>query len=392
VWFSAAGMVGRLPLSMAGLGIVLLVQGHDGSYGIAGAVSGSYMLANAAVALPLGRRLDAWGQGRVLTASSLVFGAAMTTLVVSVEAGWPRGATYAAAAVAGAALPPIDSCVRTRWAHVIDQPGDLETAFAFEAAVDETVFILGPVLVTVLATVIDPVAGAVATILLGVGGALAFAVQRGTEPPSHPRAAEETGRVPLPWRTLVPVAGVCAGLGLIFGATEVTTVAFARAHGATTDAGLLLALWALGSLVAGLVTGTVHWRSDLRTRVRWGSLGMAAAMAPLALVGSIWLMGALMLVGGLAIAPTLIAATALIEQVTPSARLNEGMAVLQTGLVVGVAPGAAIAGAVIDHAGASTAYLVALAAGILTALVARAIPAPAAESPAAAPALGTLHS
>jgi predicted MFS family arabinose efflux permease len=103
-------------------------------------------------------------------------------------------------------------------------------------------------------------------------------------------------------------------------------------------------------------------------------------------------MGALMLVGGLAIAPTLIATTALIEQVTPAARLNEGMAVLQTGLVVGVAPGAAIAGSVIDHAGASTAYLVALAAGIAAVLAARAIPAPppetAATAPAADPGLG----
>ena len=85
-------------------------------------------------------------------------------------------------------------------------------------------------------------------------------------------------------------------------------------------------------------------------------------------------MAALMLVGGFAIAPTLIATTAMIEQVTPAARLTEGMALLQTGLVAGVAPGAALAGIVVDQAGASPAYLVPLGAAVLTVAATRALP------------------
>ncbi len=38
--FSASGLVARLPISMVGLGIVLLVEAATGSYGLAGAVSG----------------------------------------------------------------------------------------------------------------------------------------------------------------------------------------------------------------------------------------------------------------------------------------------------------------------------------------------------------------
>jgi predicted MFS family arabinose efflux permease len=81
-----------------------------------------------------------------------------------------------------------------------------------------------------------------------------------------------------------------------------------------------------------------------------------------------------MLVGGLAIAPTLIATTAMIEQVTPPARLTEGMALLQTGLVAGVAPGAALAGVVVDHAGSSPAYLVPLGAAVLAVTAAWVLP------------------
>jgi len=383
--FSFAGLVGRLPLAMAGLGIVLLVQAETGSYGVAGGVSAAYLAANAVLALPMGRLVDRWGQGLVLSATSMAFGAAMVLLIVTIQADWSIATTYAAAAVAGACLPPVDACVRTRWAHVLDESHEVETAYALEAVVDESVFITGPILVTVLATLVHPTAGIAAATAAGLLGGLWFASQRGTEPPPHPRDRSLGKRVPLPWRTLAPVGVVCVALGTLFGAAEVTTVAFADEHDLKSVAGALLAIWALGSLLAGFATGMVSWRRDLVVRVRWGALGMAAAMAPLGFVDSMWVMGALMLLGGVAIAPTMIATTAIIEQVTPSARLTEGMAVLQTGLVAGVAPGAAIAGAVVDHSGASTAYLVPLAAGVAAALAALSLPRPAVTPTAPAP-------
>ena len=272
--FSAAGLVGRLPLSMAGLGMLLLVQADTGSYGVGGSVSAVYMVANAVAALPLGRLVDARGQGRVLALGSLVFGAALVALVVTVQTGWPLWSSYVAAAVAGATLPPIDACVRTRWAHVLDRPDEVETAYAFEAVVDESVFMVGPILVTLLATLVHPVAGIAATVVAGVGGSLAFAAQRGTEPPAHPHDRAAGARVPLPWRALAPLTVVCVALGLMFGAAEVITVAFADEHGHKSVSGVLLALWALGSLVAGVVTGTLTFR---RGPHRAGPLGRPRA-------------------------------------------------------------------------------------------------------------------
>ena len=74
-------------------------------------------------------------------------------------------------------------------------------------------------------------------------------------------------------------------------------------------------------------------------------------------------MAVVLLVGGLAIAPTMIATMTLIEQGVPAGRLTEGMAILHTGIVAGVAPGAASPGFVVDHSGASAAYAVALVGG-----------------------------
>jgi MFS family permease len=374
--FSLTGVVARLPISMAGLGIVLLVEGATGSYGLAGSVSAAYMVANAVLAILQGRLLDRWGQGAVLGIAGTVFGLATAVLVWSVEADWPRAASYVAAAVAGGSLPQIGSAVRARWAHVLGlgQPGQVQTAYALEAVFDEVVFILGPILVTVLATLVDPVLGLAVAAVAGSLGAWAFALQRDTAPPAHAqRAAEETG-IPLPWRTLVPLTVVSACLGVLFGAAEVTTVAFAEEQGSPAWAGGLLALWALGSLLSGVVTGAMTWRADTATRVRWGATAMACAMAPLFLVDSLPLMGLVLLVGGAAIAPTLIASMSLVESATPRARLTEGMALVQTGLVAGVAPGAAASGYVVDHAGAGPAYLVSLGAGVLAVLAALSLP------------------
>ena len=169
-------------------------------------------------------------------------------------------------------------------------------------------------------------------------------------------------------------------LGSLFGAAEVTTVAFAEEHGAPGVTGVLLALWALGSLLAGLVTGAIHWSRGPAFRLKVSTLALATAMAPLGLIGSVWLMGAALFVAGFAIAPSFIAALSLVEQSVPPARLTEGMAFVHTGLAAGLAPGAALSGVVVDAAGASPAYLVSAGAGVIAALAAQTLPRPRAAS------------
>jgi predicted MFS family arabinose efflux permease len=94
---------------------------------------------------------------------------------------------------------------------------------------------------------------------------------------------------------------------------------------------------------------------------------MAVAMLPLSLIDSMWVMGGWLFVAGFAIAPTIVASLSMVEQAVPHSRLTEGMAIVETALVAGVAPGAALAGRIIDSHGASEAYLVSLVAGLVTA-------------------------
>ena len=212
--FCATGLVARLPMSMQGLGIVLLVVDVTGSYGYAGSVAGAATIANAVASILQGRYLDRLGQHRVLPALIVTWGAALGLLIASVHGEWPRWTVFALAVVAGLMFPPVGTCVRARWSHVLDEPRQVQTAYALESVVDEAVFIAGPILVTVLATAWDPVAGLAAAVISGVGGTLFLASQRATEPPGHAHVSTADDGPRMPWRTVVPLAVVGAGAGV----------------------------------------------------------------------------------------------------------------------------------------------------------------------------------
>lgn len=375
--FSLTGFVARLPISMIGLGIVLLVEDATGSYGLAGSVSATFIVANACLAIVHGRLVDALGQARVLPVVETVFGVALALMTWSVQADWPRAVTYGLAAVAGAAIPQIGACVRSRWSHALSDSHDVQTAYALESVIDEAIFICGPILVTALATAWHPVAGLAAALICGLSGTYALAAQRSTAPPAHARHGDGSDRPRMPWELVAPLTAVCVALGVIFGAAEVATVGFAEEAGAKSLTGVLLAFWALGSLVAGVVTGAVRWRVGPDVRARRGIFLLSLAMVPPVFIDSPWLMAPVLFVGGLAIAPTLIACLSLVERQVPSARLNESMAVLHTGMAFGLAPGAAVAGYVIDHYGASAAYVVPVAAGLIGSVAALLLRVPA---------------
>jgi MFS family permease len=374
--FSSAGFVARLPISMVSLGIVVLVSTRTGSYAYAGVVSAAYVIANAAAAPVQGRLTDRHGQHLVLPASITLFAAALAGLMVAVELRWPTSLPLLFAAVAGAGLPPVGSSVRARWRHAIpplDGPaGGLYTAFALESAIDEAVFIVGPVVVTLLATAVHPMAGLMAAVLFGLVGTYWLATQQRTEPSVDRQLQRASARPPLGWRSLLPVGLAAMALGMLFGSVEVVTVAFAKDLGHAAVTGGLLAAWAFGSLLAGLITGAVRWRSSVARRFRLGMGAMALTMLPLPFIHSLLLMGGTLFLAGFAISPTLVASMSLVEATVPASRLTEGITWVMTGLSAGLAPGAAIAGRVVDVWGPSSGYLVPVAAGLAGAAIAAA--------------------
>jgi MFS family permease len=367
--FSMSGLVARLPISMVSLGIVLLVSTRTGSYSLAGAVSAAYLIANAAFAVLQARLVDRRGQSRVLPWTISVFAVGLVLMMLAVEADWPAPLPYLCAALSGAALPQTGSCVRARWSHLVPDKRMLQTAFAFEAVVDEVVFVIGPTMVTLLATAVHPLAGLSAAILAGLAGTVALVSQRRSEPPPT-RGLVLQVRESMGWGVLGPLTVCAFALGVLFGGCEVATVAFADELGAKSLSGVMLAIWSLGSLLSGVVTGAVQLTASHAVRFRWSLLVLGLLMVPLPFVNGFWLLGLFLFLAGFAISPTLIASVAWIEQTVPATRITEGITIVTTGLAAGVAPGAAVVGFVVDRYGASASYWVPAGAGLVGAAVA----------------------
>ncbi len=362
--FSAAGFVARLPLSMTGLGIVLLVSLSSGSFGRAGLVAAVSTL-TAAVFAPLwGRAIDVIGQARVLVLTAMINSSSLAVLVISIQLDAPLALTLAAAFGVGVGFSSAGSAVRARWTLRLRDSPLLQTAFAVEAVLDEVVFIVGPPLVTFLATAIHPALGVSVSAVIGLVGGILLAVQRSTEPPATGRI-RGTARSPLPLTVLLPVSGACLALGAVFGGMEVVVVAFAKEAGVLPFAGVFITMWSFGSLLAGVVTGGIAWRSTPATRFRLGATALALSLMPLPFVASPLPVGALLLVSGMAIAPTLIASVAVIESSVPQSRLTEALNWTTTGMAVGLAAGAAAIGHLIDLYGARGGFFGVAAAGLL---------------------------
>lgn len=365
--FVIAGFFGRMPMSMLGIGIVLLVHALTGSYAMAGAVAATVSVSYAVAAPLTGRLVDRFGQARVIVPLTLAHGTTLTALMLCAKVQGPRWTLFATGVVVGATAVSLGSLVRARWTHLLGGAAKLHTAFSFESVADEVIFVAGPALVTVLATLINPYAGLIVALVCTIAGTLAFAMQRGTEPPSRPPGRHSGSPITIPGVALLSC--VFLAMGAVFGSVDLITVAFAEEHGAKPAAGLLLGAFAGGSLVSGLWYGARQWKISLRSRFVRALGAFALGLTPIALVGDVRIMAAVLFLAGLAISPTIITGYTLIERLVPPHLLTEGMSWVSTSVGFGVALGAWAGGRLTDGFGASNAYGFSFACAILAVVI-----------------------
>ena len=380
--FSAAAVIGRMPMSMFGLGTVLLISAGTGKYGVAGTVSAAGSLGYAFTSPRIARLVDSRGQRRVLLPLLTVFAVATAMLIAAVELRLPTWVFFAPGAIAGATMPSLGTLVRARWSVLLAGSPRLHAAFSFESVADELCFVIGPAAVTLLATEVSPASGVGVAALLCVLGTLWFAAQRGTEPvvvppdrsAAGPGRAGQSGPAGKPGRVrgaaapgLVVLAPVYLLLGAMFVSIDLSTVAFAQHFGHKPLAGFILGTYALGSATGGLWYGSRQWRAAVEKRfaltLTLTVLGVATFWAQpnlVTLTCGIYLCG-------LTIAPTLIAGFSLLEAQARPGRRTEAMSWLSSGIAVGVALGASVVGFVIDAHGPRLGYAFAALCGAASA-------------------------
>lgn len=359
-------LIGRLPIGIFSLAILLLVRNETGSFAQAGVATGAWALGAGVVAPLQGRLVDRIGQPAVLIPSTLLNASAGAAFVLGARAGSPIWLLAALAWLGGAALPPLGACMRSIWAYAFAQDdGARNTAYTFESMMAELFYIVGPTITTLLIALSSPTTALLVAIALSAAGTLGFAtaaLARGWR--SEHESRSRAGALAAPGMRTLMLAIVPTGVA--FGALEVAMPAFAVEQGhAARLAGIFLTAMALGSLLGGLWYGARRWRGPIARRFIGLQALFTLGLLPLLMANSVWSMAVLMTIAGLALAPSAAAGYLLVDHVAPPGTATEATTWVMTANVVGGALGAALGGLVAQRASVHAALLLACAGPLL---------------------------
>ena len=358
-----ATLIGRLPIGISGLAILLYVREVTGSFAAAGACAGALALGSASGAPLQGRLVDRRGVGTLLPLAC-VHGTGLVLVWVLGAASAPTVAIVASSFLAGTAIPPLSSVLRARWPYLLERHPDLiPGAYALDSVMIELIFIVGPLIVTAIVATTGPqyaLGISAACVLLGTMLLLAgLRGRRGPPRQADGRRAVGLGALAAPGlRTLVLAS---LPVGFCFGAIEVVLPAFSESEGSKEMAGLLLAVWSAASGVAGLVYGARVRRAPLEDlHLRFACL-LPLGVAALLVASSPLTMALLAILAGIPIAPLIASRNQLVGRVSLPGTATEAFTWPLTALVAGVSLGAAAAGALVEVYSWSAGVLLAVA-------------------------------
>jgi len=376
--------VARIPAAMVGVVLTLhVVTSLDRGYAQAGVVAGAATVGMALGAPWRGRLVDRFGLRRAIAPSVLVESAVwLCAPRLSYEL------LVVAAFVAGLFLVPVFSVTRQSLSVLVPL-AQQRAAFALDSVAVELTFMLSPVVGVVLATQVSTVA---ALTVVGVLTVAAGVLLWWANPPTRSAAPTTSaagsdahdapaGRLLGPGLVVVLLAAVAAAFVLV--GTDVSLVAALNDAGRASDVGWMIALWAGGSVVGGLIHGARHRSPSPLVLVAVLALAtVPAAFAP----GPLWLALAVVL-AGLPCAPALASINATLVRLVPEHRRGEVMGWSGTMSTVGNALGAPLCGFVIDRSSPGAGFLTAAFVGGGIAVVGLAVLALTRRLSAGAPAV-----
>ncbi|MCR2762405.1 MFS transporter [Microbacterium sp. zg.B48] len=356
----AAQLTARFPNGMTSLAILLHVEFVTGSYGAAGLVLAATSVGQAIAGPVTSRWMGIWGMRRVLTTTLAVCAVAITVLAL-VETVVP--VYMVLGLIAGLSTPPVQSAVRTIYPKLVNSR-QLTPLFSLDASLQEIIWIVAPVVITLVATQAGTVPALLLIVAILISGGAWFILSPEVGRVRIPRSRRSIGKVlakpPVLLATVIGflLIGACA-------AVEAGVVATFD-HGGL-EAGLVLAVFSIGSLAGGLSFGHIpigRWAMARR-------LGIVAVGLSLTVVSlNIWWLGGTLFLAGIGIAPALAVLFAMTSVSVKFSETAEAYGWIGTGQLIGAAAGSAVAGFLIDGTGPQGAYWAAAAFAIAGTVVA----------------------
>jgi MFS family permease len=369
--FSVSALIGRMPISMDSLALIFIVVAVSDSYALAGALSAVASI-TISIATPFWSRLaDRIGQRKMLlrVVPLKILGLSLFIALVMNEA--PVWTWFVSIILAELAAINTGGLVRRRWLHVLSPDKSttaedetdkhvVNTAYSYEALMDEIVFIVGPITATACATSIAPAAGLIAGMILMSIGLPLFAMQRATEPPPSPVRVKDPHPPVIGIPIVQAIALATTFTGGFFGAIAITVVGFAESEGQKSYSGLLLGLWASGSAVMAIINGLIKWKTSYAGRFLIFLTALTIFSIPFIFVDSILGLAIALFFNGFAIAPLIVNAYGVVQEAVPSEQITESFTWVVAGMPLGGAVASALGGWVIETYGAQSALWVPL--------------------------------
>jgi len=369
--FSVSALIGRMPISMDSLALIFIVVAVSDSYALAGALSAVASI-TISIATPFWSKACRSHRQRKMLLRVVplkILGLSLFIALVMNEA--PVWTWFASIILAELAAINTGGLVRRRWLHVLSPDKSttaedetdkhvVNTAYSYEALMDEIVFIVGPITATACATSIAPAAGLIAGMILMSIGLPLFAMQRATEPPPSPVRVKDPHPPVIGIPIVQAIALATTFTGGFFGAIAITVVGFAESEGQKSYSGLLLGLWASGSAVMAIINGLIKWKTSYAGRFLIFLTALTIFSIPFIFVDSILGLAIALFFNGFAIAPLIVNAYGVVQEAVPSEQITESFTWVVAGMPLGGAVASALGGWVIETYGAQSALWVPL--------------------------------
>ena len=199
----AATLLARFPIGINALALILYLRDETGSFAIAGVVAGG-LAAGArhrrAGPGPARRPLRPAARARCRSRSCTPRRSAASSGCRS--SARPRRCSPRCSFLAGFAIPPTSSVLRSMWPTLLrGREALLQPAYALDSVMIELIFVLGPLLTAVLAAGVSPASALIVSavsVVVGTAWFTAPGAERATSSPTARRARAGSARSPRP--------------------------------------------------------------------------------------------------------------------------------------------------------------------------------------------------